>query len=50
MTVKELIEKLQREDLNAKVTLNIIDCATVDLIEVYTDKNGVVTVLELKRG
>ena len=46
MTVKELIEKLQQLDPNAKVTLEKIDDCMNEVVSIYTDYDGSVIISE----
>lgn len=46
MTVKELIEKLQQLDPNAKITLEKIDDGINEVADVYTDFDGSVIISE----
>lgn len=48
MTVKELIEKLQELDPNAKVTLEKIDDLYNDVVDVYQDCDGTVIITEIE--
>lgn len=48
MTVKELIEKLQELDPNAKVTLEKIDDLYNDVVDVYQDYDGTVIITEIE--
>ena len=48
MTVKELIEKLQQLDPNAKVTLEKIDDLYNDVVDVYQDYDGTVIITEIE--
>ena len=48
MTIKELIEKLQHFDPDAKVTLEKIDDLYNDVVDVYQDYDGTVIITEIE--
>lgn len=48
MTIKELIEKLQNFDPDAKITLEKIDDLYNDVVNVYSDYDGTVIITEIE--